>query len=236
MADGTRKNIEDIDAGDEVRATDPKTGRTEAKKVTVVHRNIDTDMTDVTIKTADGRRSVLHTTAEHPFWNSTHKAWVNAGDLRSDDVLHTSDGRPAVVAEVRAYGSSRVMYNLTVVDIHTYFVLAGNTPILVHNTEPDDCIPGYENPGHHDPNGGPNPYNPNKGVLPSDAAEQFQNSVLVDGVRWTKIGSGKKAVYYRYSNDGHGNWHWSGASNGVNSRGNPVEIPLEHVPIQVRRR
>ncbi|MET9243032.1 polymorphic toxin-type HINT domain-containing protein [Nonomuraea sp. NPDC003709] len=139
MADGTRKNIEDVEIGDKVRAADPETGQTEAKKVTVVHRNVDTDMTDVTIKTADGQRSVLHTTVEHPFWNSTRKAWVNAGDLRSEDVLHTSDGRPAVVVEVRAFGSSRVMYNLTVADIHTYFVFAGNIPILVHNDgeEPD---------------------------------------------------------------------------------------------------
>ncbi|MGH3167895.1 MAG: putative T7SS-secreted protein, partial [Trebonia sp.] len=37
--------------------------------------------------------------------------------------------------------------------------------------------PSYENPGHHDPSSGPNPYNPRKAVLPSDAEAQFGNSV-----------------------------------------------------------
>ena len=27
-------------------------------------------------------------------------------------------------------------YNLTVADLHTYYVLAGNTPVLVHNSDP----------------------------------------------------------------------------------------------------
>jgi hypothetical protein len=95
--------------------------------------------------------------------------------------------------------------------------------------------PTYENPGHHDPTGGPNPYNPKKAVVPSDAEEQFANSVQVGDTRWTKIGSGKKAVYYRYFQHGDDVWHWSGSSNGVTKSRTPVPIPLDDIPIQIRR-
>uniref|UniRef100_UPI0005671966 hypothetical protein n=1 Tax=Streptomyces sp. NRRL S-325 TaxID=1463899 RepID=UPI0005671966 len=122
-------------------------------------------------------------------------------------------------------------YNLTVDDFHTYYVLAGATPVLVHNS----TCPVYENPGHHDPTGGPNPYVPKKAVLPGDAGEQFGKSVLVDGTRWTKVGSGKSAEYYRYFDDGNGKWHWSGSTGGVTKSGTSVPIPMSRVPIQVKR-
>ncbi|MBB5874659.1 hypothetical protein F4553_008093, partial [Allocatelliglobosispora scoriae] len=38
------------------------------------------------------------------------------------------------VTSVVTWRGSRVVYNLTIQDIHTYYVLAGNTPILVHDT------------------------------------------------------------------------------------------------------
>jgi hypothetical protein len=111
-------------------------------------------------------------------------------------------------------------------------VIAGKVPVLVHN---EGCGPTYENPGHHDPTGGPNPYNPNKAVLPADAEAQFANSVEVNGVRWTKIGTGRNAVYYRYFDTGNDTWHWSGSTVGVTNRGASVGIPLDQVPISVRR-
>ncbi|MFD1084127.1 polymorphic toxin-type HINT domain-containing protein [Micromonospora andamanensis] len=235
MSDGSKKPIGLIEEGDEVVAHDPETGDTAAASIEAIHVNPDSDLTDLTIRTADGRSIVLETTHHHPFWSESRQGWVDAAYLWPGEQLGTRHGHAEVV-KVLNYSGNETMRDLTVANIHTYYVLAGNTPVLVHNTGPGGCIPGYENPGHHDPRGGPNPYNPNKGVLPADAEAQFQNSVLVEGTRWTKIGSGKKAIYYRYSNDEHGNWHWSGSSNGVDNRGNPVEIPLNHIPIQVRRR
>jgi hypothetical protein len=72
-------------------------------------------------------------------------------------------------------------------------------------------------------------------VLPADAEEQFANSVQVGNTRWTKIGSGRKAVYYRYFQHGDDIWHWSGSSNGVTKSGKPVPIPLNDIPIEIRR-
>lgn len=59
MADGARKKIEDVKVGDEVVATDPTTGKTVVRKVTALHRNRDTELTDVTVKADDGTVTVL---------------------------------------------------------------------------------------------------------------------------------------------------------------------------------
>jgi hypothetical protein len=68
-----------------------------------------------------------------------------AQGVRAGEQLHT--GHPsATVAEVHRYPGSRYMYDLTVDDLHTYYVLADLTPILVHNTgcgdDPD--VPRYD--------------------------------------------------------------------------------------------
>jgi hypothetical protein len=49
------------------------------------------------------------------------------------------------VADVHRYEGARFMHNLTVANVHTYYVLAGRTPVLVHNCEAD--VPTY---GHAD--------------------------------------------------------------------------------------
>jgi len=97
--------------------------------------------------------------------------------------------------------------------------------------------PKYENPGHHDPHGGPNAYIPKKAVLPADAKQQFAKSVQTgDNVRWVKVGTGKKAIYYRYFQHGPNVWHWSGSTEGVTHSGRPATIPMNQVPIEIRRR
>jgi hypothetical protein len=47
----------------------------------------------------------------------------------------------AVVTAVRNYHAAAVTYDLTIADLHTYYVLAGDTPVLVHNTGPNCGIP-----------------------------------------------------------------------------------------------
>lgn len=72
-------------------------------------------------------------------------------------------------------------------------------------------------------------------MLPSDAEEQFANSVQVGKVRWTKIGSGRKAVYYRYSQHGDDVWPFSGSSDDFTKSGNSAFIPEDDIPISIRR-
>jgi hypothetical protein len=233
MANGTTKPIKDVQVGDKVQATDPTSQTTNGEPVTQLHLNRDTDLADVTVTDSKGQQAVLHTTQNHPFWDATTQQWTPAAQLQAGDILRTPHGDSARVAVVRSFAGLHDMYNLTVDHIHTYYVVAGDTPVLVHNT---GCGPTYENPGHHDPMGGPNPYNPGRAVLVPDAEGQFANSVEVNGVRWAKIGAGRKAVYYRYFNTGNDTWHWSGSTVGVTKSGASSAIPLDQVPISVRRR
>lgn len=133
MADGTTEPIEDVEVGDRVLVTDPWTGRTAVRGVSALHRNRDVDLTDVTVVDSRGRKSVLDTTAHHPFWDATTGSWTDAVDLRPGDRLLTPTGATATVSAVRTFTASQVMYNLTIADTHTYYVIAGNTPVLVHN-------------------------------------------------------------------------------------------------------
>jgi hypothetical protein len=140
LADGTTKRIAAVRVGDKVLATDPLTGRTTPEKVTDRHRNLDRDFADVTVVEADGGRAIIRTTADHPIWNATDRRWNAAADLESRDALRTARGR-ATVADVHRYAGARFMHNLTVANVHTYYVLAGRTPVLVHNCEAD--VPRY---------------------------------------------------------------------------------------------
>ncbi|MEV4625212.1 ricin-type beta-trefoil lectin domain protein [Micromonospora sp. NPDC049523] len=141
MADGSTKPIEDVDIGDEVVATDPETGETRAKQVTdTIIGSGGKDLVVVSIDIdGDRGRAVARITAtdEHPFWDDQASEWVNAEDLRPDDVLLTPQGERVRVQTVVSYHAIATVYNLTVADIHTYYVAAGDTQVLVHNA--DEC-------------------------------------------------------------------------------------------------
>ncbi|WP_426633817.1 ricin-type beta-trefoil lectin domain protein [Planosporangium sp. 12N6] len=146
MADGTRKAIKDVKVDDKVVTTDPDTGQTTTRPVTALHINKDTDLTDVILTGADGHTQILHTTQHHPFWDETSHAWVDAADLQAGHRLRTTDGSVQSVATIRNFTGQHEMRDLTVADIHTYYVLAGNTPVLVHNCgsgNSDDLIHVY---------------------------------------------------------------------------------------------
>jgi hypothetical protein len=134
MADGETKAISAVRLHDRVRATDPVTKITGGREVTQLHRNQDNDLTDVHIRQAAGGVATIHTTREHPFWDATRGAWTDAADLAAGDRLGTARHHTATVAAVSSFTGDRPMYNLTVEDLHTYYVLAGRTPVLVHNT------------------------------------------------------------------------------------------------------
>ncbi|WP_052433018.1 polymorphic toxin-type HINT domain-containing protein [Streptacidiphilus carbonis] len=140
-ADTLTEPISAIKIGDTVLATNPLTGQTQAEKVTDVIKTLtDTEFTDLVINTITGPQK-LTSTQHHPYWDVTAQRWTNAADLHAGDRLREPDGRTVTIARVRNYVGHVVTYNLTVANLHTYYVLAGTTPILVHNTGPDCRIP-----------------------------------------------------------------------------------------------
>ncbi|WP_213457195.1 polymorphic toxin-type HINT domain-containing protein [Rhizomonospora bruguierae] len=132
MASGSTKAIAKVHVGDRVIAIDPQTGNPSQQTVTAQHINHDTMLTDVTVR-VNGAKEVIHTTQHHPFWDKTQRMWVDAGDLQPGDRLRSTDTITITVVSVTNYTGARTMYNLTVDNIHTYYVLAGTTPVLVHN-------------------------------------------------------------------------------------------------------
>ena len=123
--------VVDIRPGDQVLATDPQTGATRAEPVTQLHRNLDTELADVTVEGHGGDQAV-QTTPHHPFCNATTRNWTDAGDLQPGDAL-LGRGGPATVTAVQRHPGNRIMHNLTVANLHTYYVMAGTTSVLVHN-------------------------------------------------------------------------------------------------------
>ncbi|WP_255293220.1 Hint domain-containing protein, partial [Streptomyces niveus] len=133
LADGTHRAIEDIDVGDTVVTTDTKTGQTVKKKVvSTITTEDDKDFTEITISTDDDYSSIVATDT-HPFWVPELKKWVPAGDLNPGQWLRTSTGTHVQITATTHYTKRQRTHDLTIQDIHAYYVLAGATPILVHN-------------------------------------------------------------------------------------------------------
>ncbi|MGO4635852.1 polymorphic toxin-type HINT domain-containing protein [Streptomyces sp. 2RAF24] len=137
LADGTTKSIEQVKEGDQVLATDPQTGVTRAEGVErLITTPDDKEFTDLLLTSDDGTSSTLTTTWHHPFWDATTHRWTDASELTAGHELRTSDGTPITVTVVRNYHHAVVTYDLTVHRLHTYYVVAGTSPVLVHNCGP----------------------------------------------------------------------------------------------------
>ncbi|MFB7312170.1 polymorphic toxin-type HINT domain-containing protein [Streptomyces sp. NPDC056192] len=135
LAHGKTKPIGKIKPGDRVESADPGNGKHQGPRtVTAQLVHHDRDLVDVTIRRSNGHTAVLHTTSHHPFWDATLHAWVQAGNLTSGHALTTATDRHIRIVNVYALTGAADMYNLTVADLHTYYVVAGGVPILVHNT------------------------------------------------------------------------------------------------------
>ncbi|MFF3598069.1 RHS repeat-associated core domain-containing protein [Kitasatospora indigofera] len=150
LADRSSLPIEDLKAGDLVEATNPVTGESSANPVTAtITTPDDQDFTNLALATpaqGPGQKAGeqnLTTTQHHPFWDATSQKWTEAADLQAGHRLSLADGRLAIITGIRNYHKDpTVAYDLTIENVHTYYVMAGNTPVLVHNANgvsPYDC-------------------------------------------------------------------------------------------------
>ena len=126
MADGSTKAIEMVKVGDSVEAEDPITGRLKAERVDATWDNTNPEGW-VEIRAG---QDDLNVTAEHPFWVAS-RGWVSAGALRPGDRLLSESGVEVVVSQARHFAVLGHHYNLTVQELHTFFV--GHAELLVHN-------------------------------------------------------------------------------------------------------
>jgi len=165
MADGTTKPIDKVKVGDEIRNAEPGAApgsKDQTHAVTALHiTHTDHDYTDVTVA---GTAALLTTatlapallgadytlgagggtitgTAHHLYYDATTQQWTEADELRIGDLLQTTDGRTVAITALRDYPATTVTYNLTIDTLHTYYVVAGDTPVLVHNSNGIACGP-----------------------------------------------------------------------------------------------
>ncbi|MGW3181118.1 polymorphic toxin-type HINT domain-containing protein [Kitasatospora sp. NPDC001119] len=137
MGDSSTRAIERVKIGDEVLATDPTTGQTGPRRVSAtIYTPDDRDFTDISL----GAGRSLTSTDHHPFWAENRKTWIDAVDLETGDELRDPAGQPRRIESVRHWNTLQGAYNLTVDEIHTYYVVAGDTSVLVHNTDGPPCL------------------------------------------------------------------------------------------------
>ncbi|GID29944.1 polymorphic toxin-type HINT domain-containing protein [Paractinoplanes brasiliensis] len=134
MADGSHKLIKNVRAGDLVLATDPQTGEQGPREVTATWVHPD-DLFTLTI--GDSRK--ITTTEDHLFWNVTDQRWERADDLDRGDILLSPDGSGTAVTAFSDHARHVASaYTLTIDGIHTYYVVASGTAVLVHNAPRPD--------------------------------------------------------------------------------------------------
>ncbi len=158
LSKGKRKKIKDVKIGDHVVAANESTGKQGGHRIVtrLYAAQHNGDLVELVVASSDGATHVIRTTAEHPFWDKTAATWVPASQLLPGHDLVDVSGRPVLLADVQQRPGASRMLNLTVADLHTYYVLAGDTPVLVHNTCPpamlDDMSEAYVR-GKHMPGG-----------------------------------------------------------------------------------
>ncbi|MFI9561460.1 polymorphic toxin-type HINT domain-containing protein [Nonomuraea endophytica] len=140
MADGSRRPIAEVRVGDAVVATDPVTGKTAVKTVTglIVGDGVK-GLVKITIGGAsdsEAESTTVTATDEHPFWVVDSKEWAKAIDLRPGQWLQSPTGTWVQVQSVERWTAPQRVYNLTIDDIHTYYVGVADAEVLVHNAGP----------------------------------------------------------------------------------------------------
>nr|WTB30865.1 hypothetical protein OG781_16440 [Streptomyces sp. NBC_00830] len=117
MADGSKKNIKDLKAGEYVLASDPETGDLQARQITntrnhegvkdLIALTIDADGKDG--KDGKAKPSKITSTDAHLFWLPDFGRWVTAGELKpgiwlrtaTDDWVQVTRGQPDTAHSAR---------------------------------------------------------------------------------------------------------------------------------------
>ncbi len=124
-----KKEIQDIQTGEEVLSADSYTGEVSYKKVL---KTVCLEVETLVYVSVNGER--IETTTEHPFWVEG-VGFVPAYALKKGDALRLDDGSDVSIecVEIQHLDEPVKVYNFTVEDNHTYYV--GDSGVLVHNAK-----------------------------------------------------------------------------------------------------
>ena len=152
LGSGRQMAIDKLRIGLRVRAADPYTGTTGARRIVNVIRH--TRLHAMVAITLLGG-AVIHATAHHLLWDASARQFTYANALKAGDRLAEPGGRLIAVSKTRDYRAYLTAYNLSISGIHTYYVDAGHLAVLVHNTDPESCpLPQAGKPAASGPDAG----------------------------------------------------------------------------------
>ncbi|HEY1946752.1 MAG TPA: Hint domain-containing protein [Bryobacteraceae bacterium] len=135
LADGEKKPIETVQAGDYVLSCEETTGITKPQRVQRVWTH--QVRTTLVLQLMGGEE--VETTSEHRFFVA-ERGFVGAGRLASGFALKSYYGQSPLVTALEPSVRTVKVYNLEVENFHTYFV--GNGGLLVHNRKESDPFEG----------------------------------------------------------------------------------------------
>jgi hypothetical protein len=116
----------------------------EGHVVTALHvTDADKEYVDLTVSTPEGTK-VVRTTVHHPFYNASTREWTDAEQLHAGEELSTPGNGRALLTSTSRFTAKLRTYNLTIERVHTYYVLAGNTPVLVHNANCGEIVNHFD--------------------------------------------------------------------------------------------
>ena len=139
LADGGSKAIEDLELGDQVLATDVESGENQGRPVTDVRSHAGVKkLVTITVDSdgKDGSKSGSFTsTAAHLFWLPDAGRWVEGAALKPGMWLQTGSGTWVQITAIKRHTRAERVHNLTVDAQHNYYIIAGETSLLVHNCD-----------------------------------------------------------------------------------------------------
>ena len=164
--------IQEIKIGDMVWAYNEANQSKSLQEVThLIRGEGDKALVDITL--SDGE--IITATSNHPFWAIDSQEWLEAGELTNRSILLDINDKNTTIKSLKHYAQNKKVYNLTVGNIHTYYVGLGG--ILGHNA---DCpIPDVRWIKH-------NLWNELKGIS-SDLQKKFKTA-LQKGLAETRKG------------------------------------------------
>ena len=130
MADGSLERIDAIEPGDWVISHNVDTSVWEPRLVVNQWSHLDRGP-PATVTLAD--RSTVTATADHSFWVHSTQTWTELQWVQADDELLSPDGVVAVDSVAVGEPQDWIVWELTVEGNHNFTVMAGDTPLLVHN-------------------------------------------------------------------------------------------------------
>ncbi len=132
MADGTYKDVEQIQVGDLVESYDIKNKDMTQGKVVNTFPHKTEEMTDYFIIL----NKDLKVTPNHPIYKD--KKWVHAGKLKIGDQINIENNLITITNIEKIY-QKQPTYNFEVQTYHNYLVKINNQDLLVHNANRLSC-------------------------------------------------------------------------------------------------